>query len=143
MKQSNVQILVTVLVTAVIVGGSVSWAVFTAPQEDEEISFTGKVTGKSAYNQPKLDLPAQEIFSRDIELGSLFTITTSDATYNDAVFVKGYLGVFMFDIFVNVETDGFASIGCVGKLITADEGSEVTITYSGTSERYSHTPHYN
>lgn len=49
----------------------------------------------------------------------------------------------MFDIFVNIESDGYLSIGCVGKLIVSDTGSQVTLTHTGTSDRYHRTPLYN
>ena len=57
MKQSYVQALTVYLIAAVVVGGSVAVSIFTAPSEEEELSFTGKVDGISSYNQPKLDLP--------------------------------------------------------------------------------------
>lgn len=127
----------------ILLGGTSAYAVLVPQAEDEEQTFSGTVTGLSAYNQPKLDLKAEEVYSHDIGLGALFTITTRDAEYSNAVFVKGYLGVFMFDIFVNVESDGYISIGCVGKLIQAEEGSEIEIKHTGTSGRYSGTPNYN
>ena len=110
--------------------------------EDFPQEFTGTVTGLSSYNQPKLDLKAETIMDSGIPLGSEFTITTESDTYESAVFVESYLGIFMFDIFVNVETDGTVSIGCMGELITEENGSTVTITYSGRSQTYRQTPLY-
>jgi hypothetical protein len=49
----------------------------------------------------------------------------------------------LFGIFVNVEADGLVSIGCVGILINADEGSEVKLVHTGESQRYKNTPDYN
>lgn len=53
------------------------------------------------------------------------------------------MGIFMFDIFVNIESDGCISVGCVGKLIKSDVGSKITLTHTGTSDRYQKTPLYN
>ena len=101
------------------------------------------MTGSSSYNQPKLDVRADDIFGHGIALGSLFDIRAGDRVYEDAILLENYLGTFMFDKFVNVESDGYVSIGCVGKLISVPVGSEVILTYSGTSDRYQKTPLYN
>ena len=98
---------------------------------EEEYSVTGVVTGLSPYNQPKLDVRADDIFEQGITLGALFDIQAGDRVFEDAILLGNYLGMFMFDKFVNVESDGYLSIGCVGKLISVPEGSEVTLTYSG------------
>ena len=121
-----------------------SVAVYVWPQETtEQYSVTGQVIGLSSYNQPKLDVKAEDMMEHGIVLGALFTIETETATFRDAVLLDNYLGIFMFDIFVNVESDGYISIGCVGKLITAEEGSQIKLTHTGTSERYSKVPFYN
>ena len=70
-------------------------------------------------------------------------IDTGDMMFTDAILLINYQGIFMFDIFVNIESDGYISVGCVGKLIQADEGSDITITHTGTSDRYGKVPHYN
>lgn len=136
--------LVALLMVIVLFGGSLAvsfWGTCYEPEED--FSVTGTVTGLSGYNQPKLDVKADVLFDAGLPLGSEFDIYVNDAVYSDAIFMKGYNGLLMFDIFVNVENDGFISIGCMGKLITADKGTEVTITHTGSSERYDSTPLYN
>ena len=116
---------------------------FIWPSDVGAETFTGEVTGLSSYNQPKLDIKIDEIYDRGIGLGAQFTIQTDDMKFEDATLVAGYAGIFMYDIFVNIETDGYISIGCQGELIVLDEGTEVTLTHSGTSERYRNTPLYN
>ena len=127
----------------VIFGGSLAVCFWPSGDKDEGFTVSGEVTGLSSYNQPKLDIQADEIFSQGAELGSLFTVQTETQTFEGAIMLGNYLGLFMFDIFVNVESDGYISIGCVGKLIVAEQGSQVTLTYTGTSDRYAKTPCYN
>jgi hypothetical protein len=142
MKSGSYALLAAVLIAVVF--GSVFVACFyPSDSPEEEYSVTGVVTGSSSYNQPKLDVRADDIFGHGIALGSLFDIHAGDRVYEDAILLENYLGTFMFDKFVNVESDGYVSIGCVGKLISVPVGSEVTLTYSGTSERYQKTPMYN
>ena len=142
--KSDYNALIAAAIVIVLFGGSLAVCFYPYEgQEQEEFTVTGEITGLSSYNQPKLDIRADELFSHGIKLGALFFIETEEGTYEDAVLLKGYLGMFMFDIFVNVEADGYISIGCVGMLINADEGSEVTLTHTGTSKRYATTPLYN
>jgi len=127
----------------IIMGGSIALC-FSAPQEEEaEFSITGEVIGLSSYNQPKLDVDASEVLSEDVPLGTLFRIETPTETFENAVLIIGYKGMFMFDLFVNVESDGKISVGCVGKLVEAEKGSSITLTKTGVSERYKETPCYN
>ena len=142
MKSRPYAILAGVLVIAVF--GSVFASCFWhSDSPEEDYSVTGTVTGLSSYNQPKLDIRADDIFEQGMALGSLFDIKAGDRIFEDAILLNNYLGTFMFDKFVNVESDGYISIGCVGKLISVPEGSAVTLTYSGTSDRYQKTPLYN
>lgn len=134
---------VAILLVVILFGAPVLSCFWPQDAPEEELTFTGKVTGLSSYNQPKLDIKADELFDKGIELGAEFRVETQDRTFEDAIFMKGYLGLFMFDIYVNIENDGYVSIGCMGKLITADEGSEITLTKTGTSDRYQKTPQYN
>ena len=127
----------------VIFGGSLAVCFWDSGERPEEFSVTGTVTGISSYNQPKLDVKADVLFDAGLPLGSEFDICVGDTLYTDAIFMEDYLGLFMFDIYVNVESDGYVSIGCMGKLITADTGTEVTLTHTGTSDRYNSTPLYN
>jgi len=140
MKLGNKEIL-TIAVAAVVLSMAFTFIVYQ-PSE-EELVFTGEVTGLSSYNQPKLDLEAKELFDAGLHLGSTFTVITETETFECAILLKSYLGIFMFDIFVNIETDGTVSIGCVGKLIDAEKGSTIKLVYTGVSERYMNTPLYN
>ena len=140
MKVGKKEIL-TIAVVAVVLSMAYTWVVY--PSEEDSLEFTGEVIGLSSYNQPKLDLSAQEIFDSGLKLGSEFTIITVNDTYTGAIMLESYLGILMFDIFVNVEDDGLVSIGCVGMLINADEGSEVKLVHTGESQRYKNTPDYN
>lgn len=135
-------ILAAVLVIAIF-GSMIASCFWHSDSPEEEYSVTGMVTGLSSYSQPKLDVRADDIFEQGIALGSLFDIQAGDRVFEDAILLDNYLGTFMFDKFVNVESDGYLSIGCVGKLISVPEGSEVTLIYSGVSERYQKTPLYN
>lgn len=136
--------LIAVALVVIVFGGSLTYCFWpTQSTQEEEFSVTGVVTGLSAYNQPKLDVKADVLTEHGIALGELFTIETEDAVFENAILLNNYLGIFMFDMFVNIESDGYLSIGCVGKLITADKGSEITITHTGTSSRYHSTPLYN
>jgi len=135
--------LIAVLMVAVLFGGSLASCFWPSDTTEEEFSVTGEVIGISSYNQPKLDLKSDVLSEHSIPLGSLFTIQTEDSEFENAVLLNAYLGFFMFDIYVNIESDGYLSIGCVGKLITAEQGSKVTLTYTGTSDRFSKTPKYN
>lgn len=136
--------LVAALMVIVIFGGSLAVCFWpTESSEDDSFTVTGEVTGLSSYNQPKLDIKAQTLYDHNIKPGALFKIETENATFTDAILLKNYNGIFMFDKFVNIESDGYISIGCVGKLIEAKEGSDITITHTGTSERYFKAPHYN
>ena len=141
MKLGSKEIL-TIAVAAVFLSMAFTFVVYQ-PSKEDDLVFTGEVTGLSSYNQPKIDLEAQELFDAGLSLGSTFTIITETQVFECAILLKSYLGIFMFDIFVNVETDGTVSIGCVGKLVTADVGSTVKLVYTGVSERYMHTPLYN
>jgi len=136
--------LVAVLMVIVIFGGSLA-ACFWPSDPSDEVGFTvtGEVIGLSSYNQPKLDIKAETLYEHGIEPGAIFKISTEDETFTGAILLINYLGIFMFDKFVNIESDGYISIGCVGKLIEAEEGSDVTITHTGTSHRYGKVPHYN
>ena len=140
MKVGKKEIL-TIAVVAVVLSMAYTWVVY--PSEEDSLEFTGEVIGLSSYNQPKLDLSAQEIFDSGLKFGSEFTIITVNDTYTGAIMLESYLGILMFDIFVNVEDDGLVSIGCVGMLINADEGSEVKLVHTGESQRYKNTPDYN
>jgi len=136
--------IIALLLVVIVFGGSLTVCFWPQDgKQQEEFSITGTVTGISSYNQPKLDIKAQQLFDNGMELGDTFTITTSDAVYEDAILIERYQGMFMFDYFVNVETDGYISVGFFGKLITADKGSEITLTHSGSSDRYNITPLYN
>ena len=141
--KSDYNALIAAAIVVVLFGGSLAVCFYPCDEQDETFTVTGEVTGLSPYNQPKLDIKAEELYDNGALLGSTFTVTTDNETYHDAVLLKGYMGMFMFDIFVNVESDGFISIGCVGMLIYADTGSEVTLTHTGESERYASTPLYN
>lgn len=141
--KSDYNALIAAAIVVVLFGGSLAVCFYPCDEQDETFTVTGEVTGLSSYNQPKLDIKAEELYDNGAFLGSTFTVTTENETYYDAVLLKGYMGMFMFDIFVNVESDGFISIGCVGMLIYADTGSEVTLTHTGESERYASTPLYN
>ncbi len=141
--KSDYGALVAAAMVIILFGGSLASCFWPSGEQDsEEFSVTGEVTGLSSYNQPKLDVKAEELFDNGAKLGSLFRVQTADATFEDGILLENYQGMFMFDIFVNVEADGFISIGCVGKLITAAVGSEITLTHTGTSERYGLTPNY-
>jgi len=141
--KSDSRPLVAALMVLILFGGSL--AVCFWPQNDNECDYsvTGTVTGLSSYNQPKLDIKAEELFANDIELGDTFTITTPDMEFYDAILLYNYQGMFMFDTFVNVEKDGFVSVGFVGKLITVETGKQITLTHTGSSDRYSKTIEYN
>jgi hypothetical protein len=141
--KSEPNAIVAAMLVVVLLGGSLVSCFWSEDTPEEEFSVTGKVTGLSSYNQPKLDVKADEITDRGIPLGSLFKIETEKQTFENAVLLDKYLGIFMFDIFVNIESDGYLSIGCVGKLISADVDSEITLTHTGMSQRYGKTPHYN
>jgi hypothetical protein len=141
--KSEYNALVAAFLIIVLFGGSLASCFWPSGNQDEEYTVTGTVTGLSSYNQPMLDIRADDLFAHGMELGSTFTIETEERTYQDAILLTGYLGMFMFDMFVNVESNGYISIGCIGKLVTADEGSKVTLTHTGTSERYLSTPLYN
>ena len=141
--KSNAKPIIVLLVVIIAVGGSVAYCNWPSDSSEEQFSVTGHVTGLSAYNQPKLDIEANGFFEAGLDLGALFTIEVNGMEFRNAVLLSKYLGIFMFDIFVNVETDGFVSIGCVGKLITAENGDEVTLTHTGTSDSYKTTPNYN
>jgi len=141
MKLGNREIL-AIAIAAIFLSTAYTYVVFQPPAE-EDLVFSGEVTGLSSYNQPKLDLEAKEIFDAGLSLGSTFTVITETEVFESAILLKSYLGMFMFDIFVNVEKDGTVSIGCVGKLISAEVGSTVQLVYSGVSERYMSTPLYN
>ncbi|MBO7409766.1 MAG: tyrosine-protein phosphatase [Candidatus Methanomethylophilaceae archaeon] len=143
MDRNDARPLLALLITVIVMGGTLSVCFWPSQSEDEPYSVTGTVTGLSSYNQPKLDVKADTLTEQGIGLGALFTVTTENGTYHGAILLKSYLGMFMFDIFVNIEKDEYISIGCVGMLITADVGSEVTLTHTGESERYADTPHYN
>ncbi len=140
MKVGKKEIL-TIAVVAVVLSMAYTWVVY--PSEEDSIEFTGEVIGLSSYNQPKLDLSAQEIFDSGLNLGAEFTIITETDTYTGAIMLKSYLGILMFDIFVNVEDDGLVSVGCVGMLISAEEGSQIKLVHTGESQRYKNTPDYN
>ena len=142
MGSRSYAILAAVLVIAVF-GSMFASCFWHSDSPEEEYSVTGVVTGLSSYSQPKLDVRADDIFEQGIALGSLFDIQAGDRVFEDAILLDNYLGTFMFDKYVNVESDGYLSIGCVGKLISVPEGSEVTLTYSGVSERYQKTLLYN
>ena len=137
--------LVAALLVLIIFGGSLTVCVWPQSNEEKECDFsvTGTVTGLSSYNQPKLDVRADVLFDEGLRYGDLFTIKTPERSFENALLVTGYQGIFMFDSFVNVEADGFISVGFFGKLIVADVGAEITITHTGTSDRYSRTPLYN
>lgn len=141
--KSEPNALIAAVLVIVLFGGSLASCFWSVDGPDEEFSVTGKVTGLSSYNQPKLDVKADEILDHGIPLGSLFRIQTETDTFDDAILLEKYLGIFMFDIFVNIESDGYISIGCVGKLITAEKGSEITLTHTGMSQKYGNIPHYN
>jgi len=135
---------VAALMVIVFFGGSLATCFWDCDYSKEDgFTITGEVIGISSYNQPKLDIKAETLYEHDITPGALFTITTETETFTDAIFLYHYNGIFMFDKFVNVESDGYISIGCVGKLIEADRGSDITITHTGTSDRYGKAPHYN
>jgi len=140
MKVGKKEIL-TIAVVAVVLSMAYTWVVY--PSEEDSIEFTGEVIGLSSYNQPKLDLSAQEIFDSGLNLGAEFTIITETDTYTGAIMLKSYLGILMFDIFVNVEDDGLVSVGCIGMLIKAEEGSQIKLVHTGESQRYKNTPDYN
>ena len=142
MRSRSYAILAAVLVIAVF-GSMFASCFWHSDSPKEEYSITGVVTGLSSYSQPKLDVRADDVFEQGIALGSLFDIQAGDRVFEDAILLDNYLGTFMFDKFVNVGSDGYLSIGCVGKLISVPEGSKVTLTYSGVSERYQKTPLYN
>ncbi|MBO5547856.1 MAG: tyrosine-protein phosphatase [Candidatus Methanomethylophilaceae archaeon] len=142
MDSSSRGSIVAAMMIVLILGSSLVTC-FPPVSNEPSFSVTGEVVGLSSYNQPKLDIKAEQILDEGIELGSLFRIETETATYEDAVLVESYLGVFMFDKFVNIESDGTISIGCVGKLIVEENGSQVTITKTGESATYRYTPLYN
>jgi|GEM_PF-708278 len=141
--KSDYNALLAAAIVIVLFGGSLVVCFDPFEDKDETFTVTGEVTGLSSYNQPKLDIKADELYEKGACLGSTFTITTEDDTYDGAILLERYKGFLMFDIFVNVEADGYISIGCVGMLITADNGSEVTLTHTGHSKRYDSTPLYN
>ncbi len=143
MRSDPYPILAAALVI-VVIGGALAACLWHQPGDGEEgFSVTGTVTGLSPYNQPKLDVRADELFSNGMALGNTFRIETPDRAFDDAILIKNYNGMFMFDFFVNVESDGYVSVGFVGKLIAAEEGSKITLTHTGTSDRYQRTPLYN
>ena len=117
---------------------SASFCVWPSDVGSEE--FTGEVTGISSYNRPKLDLKMEEMADRGIRPGAMFDIEADGVTYEDAILFDNYQEIFMFDIYVNIESDGYVSIGCMGKLIVLEVGTEVKLTHSGNSYRYSKTP---
>ncbi len=134
--------LVAAFMVVVLMGASLGTCFWPSDDSEEGFSVSGSVIGLSSYNQPKTDMVAEDLFDHGAELGATFTITTEGGVYHDAILFEEYQGIFMYDIFVNIETDGYVSIGCVGELITADEGSEITLTYTGTSERYQKETQY-
>ena len=141
MKQSRLPILAIAFAAVLLMSATI---VVTQNTDDEKkLEFTGTVTGLSSYNQPKLDIDSQEVFDAGLKLGATFTIITENHTYHGAILLKDYLGMFMFDKFVNVEKDGTLSIGIIGELISAETGSTVKLINEGTSDRYSKTPQYN
>ena len=141
--KSNAKPIIVLLVVIIAVGGSVAYCNWPSDSSEGQFSVTGQVTGLSSYNQPMLDVEADVLLDAGLTFGSLFTIEVDDMVFRDAVLLDNYLGVVMFGFFVNVETNGFISVGCVGKLITAENGTEITLTHTGTSEAYKTTPNYN
>ena len=141
--KSSAKPIIVLLVVIIAVGGSVAYCNWPSDSSEEQFSVTGQVTGLSSYNQPMLDVEANVLLDAGLTFGSLFTIEVDDMVFRDAALLDNYLGVVMFGFFVNVETNGFISVGCVGKLITAENGTEITLTHTGTSEAYKTTPNYN
>lgn len=141
MKQNRIAVL-AVTIVVIILSSSAIVCTYNA-ENDKPAEFIGTVIGLSSYNQPKLDLESKDVFDAGLNLGSTFTIITDDHTYHHAILLKDYLGMFMFDVFVNVEKDGKISIGIFGELIFAENGSTVKLVHEGTSDRYSKTPKYN
>ncbi len=84
MKSRSYAILAAVLV--IVVFGSIFASCFWHSDSPEEgYSVTGVVTGLSSYNQPKLDVRADDVFEQGIALGSLFDIQAGGS-----VFEEGY-----------------------------------------------------
>ena len=141
--KSDSRPLVAALMVLVLFGGSLAVCFWPHDDKEDDFTVTGTVTGLSSYNQPKLDIKADVLYSEGIVYGDLFTIKTPERSFEDAVFVTGYLGIFLFDTFVNVESDGYISVGFFGCLIVAEEGTQITLTHTGDSDRYPLTPLYN
>ena len=135
--------LVAAFIVLILFGGSLAVCFWPQDEEESDFTVTGTVIGISSYNQPKLDVKADVLFDEGLGYGDLFTIETPERSFENAILVTGYQGIFMFDTFVNVESDGYISVGFFGKLIVAEEGAEITLMHTGTSERYQNTPLYN
>ena len=139
--RSGSNYLLAVALAAIVIVVPVSFCVWPSDVGSEELN--GEVTGISSYNQPKLDLKMEEMADRGIRPGAMFDIEADGVTYEDAILFDNYQGIFMFEIYVNIESDGYVSIGCMGKLIILEVGTEVKLTHSGNFYRYSRTPCYN
>ena len=89
MDRSEARPLLALMITVIVLGGTFAVCFWPSPESQEEpFSVTGKVTGLSSYNQPKLDIKAETLAEHDIRLGSLFTVTAQSGTYDDAVLLN-------------------------------------------------------
>ena len=141
--KSERNIWVPILMIVLLLGSSAATCFWPSESQEIEFTLTGEVTGISSWNQPLTDIKVDEVYEYGVGLGSTFTVDIGDLTLTDAILMTNYLGAFVFDMMVNIESDGYLSIVCMGQRLNIDAGEDVTLTYTGPSERYEKTPHYN
>jgi len=68
----------------------------------------------------------------------MFEVEFTDAAVHKATLTHRYIGVFMFDTYLNTGSDGHLSAGSYwGMSLSTDVGSKATIRYCGHNDSYS------
>ena len=125
------------LIAVLVLASTAAGAVVLIDQDSKQEVFTGVTIGKNSYANPVFDITLDNLIDAGYSEGDTFDIEVSGVTVHGATLTHGFLGVFMFDTYLNTEKSGNLAAGSYwDNILPNDTGNKVTIKHVGTNKDY-------
>ncbi|MCQ2071280.1 MAG: tyrosine-protein phosphatase [archaeon] len=133
-KRTIIASVIALVVLANVVAGT---AVFL-DQDQEQKVFVCETIGQNSYTNPVFDLTLEDLLKAGYSEGDTFDVEIEGTVVRSATLTHGFLGVFMFDTYLNTEKDGHLAAGVFwDNVLPNDLGNTVTVTHVGHNDNYS------
>ncbi|MCQ2071071.1 MAG: tyrosine-protein phosphatase [archaeon] len=133
----NKRIILVGVIAVIVLASAVAGAIVLTDSDSKQGVFTGETIGKNSFANPIFDLTLEDLKNAGYAEGDTFDIEIKGTIVHDATLTHGFLGLFMFDTYLNTEKDGHLAAGTYwDNLLPNDIGNTVTITHVGHNNDY-------